>query len=41
MQLLEKNWYNVNLSDDEADAIGIGKYFSDKISKATVIEDWE
>ena len=41
MQLLAKNWYNVNLSDDEADAIGIGKYFSDKISKATVIEDWE
>ena len=41
MQLLAKNWYNVNLSDDEADAIGIGKYLSDKISKATVIEDWE
>lgn len=41
MQLLAKEWYNVDLSDDEADAIGIGHYFSDKISKNSSIEDWE
>ena len=26
MQLLAKKWYDITVSDDEADAIGIGKY---------------
>lgn len=41
MQLLAKEWYSIALSDDEADAIGIGKYYSDKIFKNSTIDDWE
>lgn len=41
MQLLVKKWYDITVSDDIADAIGIGKYLSDKISSQTVIENWE
>ena len=29
MQLLAKNWYDITVTDDEADAIGIGKYMAD------------
>lgn len=29
MQMLVKQWYDVSVSDDEADAIGIGKYASE------------
>ena len=29
MQLLIKNWYDVSVTEDEADAIGIGKYTAD------------
>lgn len=41
MQLKVKDWYDVTCSDDEADAIGIGKYVSDKFSKYEKIEIWE
>ena len=40
MQLLVKEWYNITISNDEADAIGIGKYLSDMTLSYT-IENWE
>lgn len=33
MQLLVKQWYDVSLSNDEADAVGIGKYVADVLVK--------
>ncbi len=41
MQLLVKQWFDINASDDECDAIGIGKYFCDlQVPKVEII-DWE
>lgn len=40
MQLLAKQWYDVTLNDDEADAVGIGKYISET-NKEIKIENWE
>ena len=41
MQLIVKNWFGIMPTDDEADSIGIGKYFSDiKIPKVEIV-DWE
>lgn len=39
MQILAKNWYDITVSDDEADAIGIGKYVADSIKIEVV--NWE
>ena len=41
MQLLVKQWYDVSVSNDEADAIGIGKYVSDEVGAVYIIENWE
>ena len=41
MQLLVKKWYDVSVSDDESDAIGLGKYFSEHYMKNIVVENWE
>ena len=41
MQALAKQWYDVSISDDEADAIGIGRYLSNKIGFDREIENWE
>lgn len=41
MQLLVKEWYDVSVSDDIADAVGIGKYVSDVHQKKTKIINWE
>lgn len=41
MQLLVKEWFDVSVSDDCADAIGIGKYVSDNFVKQTEIINWE
>lgn len=41
MQLLVKEWYDVSVSDDIADAVGIGKYVSDTHQKKTKIVNWE
>lgn len=41
MQLLVKEWYDISVSDDESDAIGIGHYLTTKIKKNTQIENWE
>lgn len=41
MQRLVKDWFNLTPTEDEADAIGIGKYFSDIQSPKVEIIDWE
>ena len=41
MQLLVKEWYDVSVSDDESDAIGIGHYVCTKQAKMNTIENWE
>lgn len=41
MQLIAKSWYNITPTNDEADAIGIGKYISDKIMSEREIVSWE
>ena len=40
MQLLVKEWYDVTVTDDCADAIGIGHYATNK-KKTPKIENWE
>lgn len=41
MQLLVKQWYDVTVSDDIADAVGIGKYVTDTNQQKTKIVSWE
>ena len=41
MQLLIKQWYGIMPSEDECDAIGIGKYYSDLQMPKVEIVDWE
>ena len=41
MQLLVKQWFDISVSDDCADAIGIGKYVSDGFVKQVEIINWE
>jgi Holliday junction resolvasome RuvABC endonuclease subunit len=41
MQLLVKQWFDITISDDEADAIGIGKYIADTYSRQVEMIDWE
>lgn len=41
MQMLAKKWFDITITDDEADAIGIGKYVSDLHTQAVIIENWE
>ncbi len=41
MQLLVKKWFDVNVDNDCADAIGIGKYASDTCVPTTEIFNWE
>ena len=41
MQRLVKEWFALNPTEDECDAIGIGKYFSDIQSPRVEIIDWE
>lgn len=41
MQLIVKNEFDVSVSNDCADAIGIGKFVSDTHFKKPVIENWE
>jgi hypothetical protein len=41
MQLLTKKWFDVTVSEDEADAIGIGKYMAEVIVRNTQIVNWE
>ena len=41
MQMKIKEWFDITVSDDVADAIGIGKYTNDKHKKKVEIFDWE
>lgn len=41
MQLLAKEWHEVIVSEDEADAIGIGKYASEIYTTPHQISNWE
>lgn len=41
MQMKVKEWFDITVSDDVADAIGIGKYTNDKHKKKVEIFDWE
>jgi len=41
MQNLVKEWFDVTVSDDVADAIGLGKYVSNTYKKKVEIFNWE
>ena len=41
MQMIAKQWYNINATDDEADAIGIGHYMTTVVNKNTTVSNWE
>lgn len=41
MQILAKQWYDITVTDDEADAIGIGHHLVNHIKKNTEITNWE
>ena len=41
MQLLAKQWFDISVTDDEADAIGIGKYVAEVLNKKVEIFNWE
>lgn len=41
MQMRVKEWFDITVSDDVADAIGIGKYINDKHKKKVEIFNWE
>ena len=41
MQLLVKQWYDIKVTEDEADAIGIGHHLVNYIQKNTTITNWE
>ena len=41
MQLLVKQWFDISVTDDESDAIGIGKYAADIFKKQTEVKSWE
>ena len=41
MQMKVKEWFDITVSDDVADAIGIGKYINDKHKKQVEIFNWE
>ena len=41
MKLLVQQWYDIKVSEDEADAIGIGHYLVQYIQKNTSVTNWE
>lgn len=41
MKELVKNWFDIKVGEDEADAIGIGKYLSDTSCPVVEIVNWE
>ena len=41
MQTLVKNWFDITVTDDVADAIGIGKYVADTYKKVVEVFNWE
>jgi len=41
MRQLAREWHGINASEDEADAIGIGKYVAETYGLAHQIQSWE
>ena len=41
MPQLAKDWFDVSLTEDEADAVGIGKYISETCYKKVEVVNWE
>ena len=41
MQLLAKQWYDITISEDEADAIGIGHHMVGNVVRNTTVTNWE
>ena len=41
MQLIVKELFDISVSNDEADAIGIGKYVAETKQKKKKIVNWE
>lgn len=41
MQLNVKEWFDISVTNDEADAIGIGKYVADSYNPKPTIMNWE
>lgn len=41
MQLLVKQWFDISVTDDEADAIGIGKYLAETKGRQVCLQDWD
>lgn len=41
MQLLVQHWYDVKVSEDEADAIGIGRHLAGFVQKNLLTTNWE
>ena len=41
MQLLAKKWYDISVTEDAADAIGIGKYAAEIFAPQKRISSWE
>ena len=39
--MLAKEWFDITVTDDEADAIGIGKYVAEVLNKNVVTYNWE
>ena len=39
--MLVKQWYDISVSDDESDAIGIGHYMTGRIQRNTTVTNWE
>jgi hypothetical protein len=41
MQNLVKKWYDVTVTDDESDAVGIGKFVAETALNGQIVENWE
>lgn len=41
MKQLAKDWFDISVTEDEADAIGIGKHAATQFSKTNTIYNWE
>ena len=41
MRQLAREWHNINVSEDEADAIGIGKYVAETYALTHQVQNWE
>ena len=41
MQLIAKQLYDITVSEDEADAIGIGQYLSNFVKQNLAVDNWE